>query len=413
VKYEKQLRELLYRLRTEGGSPARIAVAVAVGVYIGCSPFYGFHLLLCLVLARVLGLNRMLTYLASHISVPGIWPLLALAEIQIARRVRGLPAMSIRLESLRHLDVRQVGGDLLLGSVLVGVVLAVGFALPTYWLAVRRRREPEINALIEATAYHYLGAGMFHWEFVRGKLRHDPVYLHLLRHGVLPSGGCLLDLGCGRGIVFSALLTAQAQDERGKYPRDWPPPAHAHSFFGIEGNHKTAEVARLALGAAAHIETGDLAKVVLPAADAVLLLDVLHYLAPATQEELLARIAAILSPGGLLVLRDADAAGGWRFLATRIQERACALARRHWRQRFHYRSREEWNALLRRLGFEVADEPMAKGTPYSNVLITAHLGLKPQATGVSSSGREAVATHSAERMSARRSATPSGVRTAS
>jgi len=389
VKYEKQLRELLYRLRTEGGSPSRLAAAVGVGVFIGCSPFYGFHLLLCLVAARVLGLNRMLTYLASHISLPGVWPLLALAEIQIARRVRGLPAMSIRPEHLRHLNWRQLGGDLLLGSVLVGVVLAVAFALPTYWIARRRAREPEISALIEAAAYRYLGAGMFNWEFVRGKLRHDPVYFHLLRQGVLPAGGRLLDLGCGRGIVFSVLLTAQEQYERGIYPQQWEPPPRQLSFFGIEGNPKTAGVAQLALGAAAHVETGDLAKAALPAGDAVLLLDVLHYLPAAAQESLLARVAACLAPDGTLLVREADAGAGWRFTATRLQERACALARRHWRQRFHYRSREEWKALLRDAGFEIADQPMAAGTPYANVLITARLALKPQAGGDSPSGREA------------------------
>jgi O-methyltransferase involved in polyketide biosynthesis len=103
----------------------------------------------------------------------------------------------------------------------------------------------------------------------------------------------------------------------------------------------------------------------------VLLLDVLHYLPATAQEDLLRRVADTLEPGGLLLIRDADAAGGLRFLATRIQERTCALARRHWRQRFHYRSAEDWRGLLRGLGLEVDVAPMAEGTPYSNVLIAA------------------------------------------
>ncbi|HEX2643609.1 MAG TPA: hypothetical protein VHU81_11480, partial [Thermoanaerobaculia bacterium] len=100
-------------------------------------------------------------------------------------------------------------------------------------------------------------------------------------------------------------------------------------------------------------------------------LDVLHYLPAALQEDLLRRVAEALEPGGLLLIRDADAAGGLRFFATRIQERLCALARRHWRQRFHYRSAEDWRTLLGRLGLEVEVVPMAEGTPYSNVLIAA------------------------------------------
>ena len=377
MKLDRSLRELLYRLRTEGDSPARVAAAVGVGVFIGCSPFWGFHLLICLVVARILGLNRILTALASHISFPGFSLILIGVEVQIGRRLRGVPLLSIH--SFRPDDLwrlvwwKQFGGDLMVGSLIVGPILALAAALPTYRIALRRSREPERNALIEEAAYRYLGTGLWHWELVRGKLRYDPVYFSLLRSTALPDAGRLLDLGCGRGILFSLLLAARAQAVRGVYPAAWAPPPLHLSFSGIEKSAKTAEVAREALGAEAHIEVGDLGDLdmaVLPAADAVVLLDVLHYLPAAAQETLLTRAVAVLPPGGLLLIRDADAAGGWRFTATRIQERFSALARRHWRQRFHYRSRGEWRRLLEALGLTVSDAPMAEGTPYANVLLT-------------------------------------------
>lgn len=396
----RAFRELLYRLRTEGGTPGRIAAAVGVGVFIGCSPFYGLHLLLCIVIAKVFRLNRALTYVASHISLPGLMPVFLVLEVQIARWMRGAPLLSFHRGALfhgelphlhwrlflhgrllRHAVAALLAGfnwhlfvDAVVGSIPFGLVLAVAFAVPAYRFAVRRSLEPERTALIEETAYRYLASGMFHWEVVRGKLRHDPVYFHLLRQGVLssiPSSGRLLDLGSGRGILFALLLTARARAERGAHPAVWSPPPGDLVLHGIEGRPKMAAVARHALGAAAHIEVADLRTAPLPAADAVLLLDVLHYLPAAAQEDLLARIAAVLPPGGLLLIRDADAAGGRRFLATRIQERLCALGRRHWGQRFHYRSRGEWNRILEDLGFETADAPMAAGTPYANVLITA------------------------------------------
>ena len=381
-----RLRELLYRLRTEGGSPARVAAAVGVGVFIGCSPFWGFHFLICLVVARILGLNRILTALASHISFPGFSLILIGVEVQIARRLRGVPLLSIH--SFRPDDLwrlvwwKHFGGDLMVGSLVVGPILALAAAWPTYRIALRRSREPERNVLIEEAAYRYLGTGLLNWELVRGKLRYDPVYFSLLRGGALPDAGRLLDLGCGRGILFSLLLAARAQAVRGVYPTAWAPPPLHLSFTGIERSAKTADVAREALGAEAHIEVGDLGDLgdlgnlgnldtaILPAADAVVLLDVLHYLPAAAQETLLARAAAVLPPGGLLLIRDADAAGGWRFTATRIQERLSALARRHWRQRFHYRSRGEWRRLLEAQGLEVTDASMAAGTPYANVLVT-------------------------------------------
>lgn len=366
-----RLRELLYRLRTEGDTPRRQAGAVALGVVIGCSPFYGLHLALCLLFARLLRLNRGLTYLAAHVSVPGLWPLLVFGEIQVGRWLRGGGRLPFRPAELRRLDPWQFGVDLLVGSAIVGVALAVPLALLTYRTARARRKAPAVHDLIEATAYRYLGSGMFHWEFARGKLRHDPVYLRLLQRGLLPDeGGRLLDLGCGRGILLSLLATARERLGRGLYPQGWPPPSRLE-LAGIESSLQAATAARSALGAEADIQVADLRDAPLPPARAVLLLDVLHYLPAAAQEGLLARVAAALTPGGLLLIRDADAAGGWRFAATRIQERACALGRRHWKQRFHYRSAAQWRQLLESTGFRVEVEPMAEGTPYANVLLAA------------------------------------------
>ena len=375
MKANRALRELLYRLRTEGGTPGRVAGAVGVGVFIGCSPFYGFHLALCILCARIFRLNQLLTYLAAHISLPGLWPLLVLGEIETGRLLRGAPLLALRPSDLLHTDPWQFAADLLLGSAVVGAVLALAFALPTFHIARQRRKAPEVHTLLERTAYRYLDAGMFHWEFVRGKLRYDPVYVALLRSGALPPEGRLVDLGCGRGLLLALVRTAREQAEKGEYPEGWPPPP-CLDLHGIEGSQKIAEVALLALGDEARIDTADLCHVEVPPARVILLLDVLHYLPAAAQEDLLARIAAALESGGLLLLRDADADAGWRFTATRIQERACALARRHWRQRFHYRSQAEWMALLEKNGLAATAEPMAQGTPYGNVLIAGRkLGL--------------------------------------
>jgi uncharacterized protein (DUF2062 family) len=373
MKAAPKFRELLYRLRTEGDTPERQAGAVALGVVIGCSPFYGLHLPLCALFAKLLRLNIALTYLAAHVSLPGIWPLLVFAEIQVGHWLRGGGLLSIHPSQLRHMeDPWQFGIDLLLGSAVVGIGLAIPLALLTYRTAVKRRKEPAIRDLIEETAYRYLGSGMFHWEFVRGKLRHDPVYLQILRQGLLPSEGRLLDLGCGRGILLSLLLSARDRFHRGLYPEGWPPPP-VLDLHGIETGVKPARAAQAALGDQAKIDILDLRDSELPPSRVVLLLDVLHYLPAEAQEDLLRRIARALEPGGLLLIRDADAGAGWRFTATRIQERICALGRRHWKQRFHYRSAAEWSRLLEEIGFTVDLQPMGMGTPYGNVLLTGTL----------------------------------------
>jgi len=367
----REVQDVLYKMRTEGMSPGKQAAAVALGVFIGCSPLIGLHLALCLLFAKLFRLNVGLTYLAAHVSLPGITPFILLAEMETGRRLRGQSYLHIHVADLKELGLRQVGADLLIGSVVIGGVLAAGFGLLAWWLARRRQAHPELEALLEEAACPYLKPGIFDWEFVRGKLRHDPLYFSLLRRGFLPAEGTLLDLGCGRGIVFALVLAAHVQSAKGKYPEDWAPPPLHLAFHGIEGRPKVAEAAREALEGKAVIEDADLRTAGYPPADAILLLDVLHYLPAAEQEAVLAKAAAVLRPGGVLLLRDADAAAGWRFTATRLQERFSALLRRHWKQRFHFRSAAEWTQLLERLGLTVDLQPMGMGTPYANVLLAA------------------------------------------
>ena len=69
-------------------APAAKPTAVGVGVFIGCLPFYGFHLLLCWITGWLFGLNRLKIYLAANISNPLIAPLLIFSELQTGAWVR-------------------------------------------------------------------------------------------------------------------------------------------------------------------------------------------------------------------------------------------------------------------------------------------------------------------------------------
>lgn len=370
-KLSSVIAELHVQLRTEGRTPGEVALAVGLGVFIGCLPVYGLHWLLCIAAARLFRVSRIRTYLAANLSNPLVAPILLYLELGIGRWLFTGRWPELSLEGLRSFDALAVGRDLLIGSLVVGVVLAGLFGVLAFRLAKRSRRETFAEQLREATARKYLEVGISHWEFVRGKLRFDPVYRALLGSEALPREGRLLDIGCGRGILLTLLATARELRDSASPPEGWSIPSEELELFGIELRPKLAKVARAALGEAVRIESGDAADVPLPRADAIVLLDMLHYLSEEDQERLLERVGAALKPGGVVLVREADAGGGPRFQLTRTAERFCALARGHWRQRFHYRTAEEWGRLLQHHGLETVDRPMSTGTPYANRLIEA------------------------------------------
>ena len=364
--WQQRLRRTFYDLRREGEGTGREAAALGLGVFIGCTPFYGFHLLLCWVTGWLLRLNRLKMYLASNISIPLISPFLLFVELQTGAWVRRHDLHDLTLQTLRTTSPWTFGADLLVGSLIVGAVLGLTVAASTLATGGMREDDPVLAALWHRASDPYLATGIMPWEFARGKLRGDPVYRALLRPGVMAAGGTLVDLGCGTGLTLAMLREAVRMHAEGA-----PLPAVPGfaRLIGLELRPGAARIARQALGAEAEIFEGDARTFALPPSRTVLLLDVLHMMARADQERLLARVAAALEPGGTLIIREADAGGGLRFLAVRGGNRLKALATGNWRQRFAFRTHGEWTQLVTRLGLSVEAHGAGRGTPFANLLV--------------------------------------------
>lgn len=226
------------------------------------------------------------------------------------------------------------------------------------------------DTLHEAVVRRYAGSSRYVRRFVHHKLRLDPVFAGLLRGGWLPQRGRLYDLGCGYGILPALISAARDSHARGQWP-DWPAPPQDLEIHGIELDAGRARVAREALRGVARIEQGDARSVALGSCSAIVILDVLLYMEAREQERLLAAAAAALEPGGVLLMREADAAAGLPFHVTVWAERIASVAYARPRWRLRYRSANDWSRLLESLGFTVESEPMSRGTPFANVFHAA------------------------------------------
>ncbi len=228
--------------------------------------------------------------------------------------------------------------------------------------------------LVDEAAAPYRAAGPYAWHFARGKLRGDPVFSTILRHGLIPASADILDLGCGQGLLAAWLSAASRAHGTGEWPVDWAAPPRLARYRGIELNKKDVARARAGLPPHARAEQGDIRHADFGRANTVVLLDVLHYMDPVAQRAVLTRVRACLDPGGILLLRVGDAAAGLRAHLSQGVDRIVARLRGQASARLHCRPLSSWGRDLEALGFAVRTLPMSAGTPFANHLLVASAG---------------------------------------
>ena len=252
----KALRRTFYDLRTEGQGRGREACAIGVGLFIGCSPFYGFHLLLCWLVGRLLRLNRMKVYLAANVSNPIVAPLHPVRRAS-DRRVDPHRRISRAHARNRADDDAVAVRRSIFWSAALSSEACSGRSEESRrilrWVAAAR--DPFFDTLVRAAADRYVTTSITAWEFARGKLRGDPVYRDVLLGGWLPSGGRLLDIGCGQGLMLALLAEAERFERSGIDARQALP--RFERLVGVELRPHRARLARAALGSDAEIVESD------------------------------------------------------------------------------------------------------------------------------------------------------------
>src|SRR6478752_2636431 len=156
----RNLARIWRRLRGERQSPARVALAVALGLFIGCLPVYGLHFVLCLLVCLPFGLDLVLAYLVANISNPLVAPFLITLEVEIGSLVSTGRHAGFSLERARQTGILGFAFQAALGSIFVGAGLgALGSAI-AYLIARKRRASAAATATSESDAEDEIDAAM-------------------------------------------------------------------------------------------------------------------------------------------------------------------------------------------------------------------------------------------------------------
>ena len=115
-------------------SPWKVALALAVGVFLSFTPFWGFQTLLALALAWISGLNRAMTVAGTWLNLPWFAPFVYAGAVKLGAWF--LPDLS---------GLAGLSAWLMLGTTALGLA-AGGLTWVIAWAIIRARRARRARA---------------------------------------------------------------------------------------------------------------------------------------------------------------------------------------------------------------------------------------------------------------------------
>ena len=118
------------------------SAAIALGIFIGISPFWGFQTVLLFTFAALFRLNKVIAYLASNVSFPPFIPFVIYGSLKMGSYFVSNDAPLILDSSVTLDDIQKNATQYIVGSLILASVSALFFGLLSYLLltAFTRKR---------------------------------------------------------------------------------------------------------------------------------------------------------------------------------------------------------------------------------------------------------------------------------
>ena len=143
-----RIKETLKNLIRQHNSAQEIALGVSLGVFIAILPVYGLHTIMVIIAGiLVRRSNKIAILVGTNISIPPTFPFITWTGYDIGRLVlqNNYPPLSwIYFKQFSFQRIFEFYWPLFLGSVVLGIILAVIFYFVTFFLIKMWRRKRRI-----------------------------------------------------------------------------------------------------------------------------------------------------------------------------------------------------------------------------------------------------------------------------
>lgn len=113
-------------------SPRKKALSIALGVFVGLSPFWGLHTPIVIFMALALKLNKVIAFTASNISIPPFIPFVIYASLETGNFILGEKHSFSISEIHCNTDILNHIKAYIIGSFSLGIVAASLFGMLAY-----------------------------------------------------------------------------------------------------------------------------------------------------------------------------------------------------------------------------------------------------------------------------------------
>ena len=143
----KNVKEFVRKqLHENNESNAKIAFAVTLGVFMGVAPIWGYQMLIALALAHLLKLNKVITLVASNISIPPMIPFILYASFKTGELfINSAPLSLLDPRQLEFATIKEHLVQYLLGSITFGFGLAIIAGIVAYLMLLIFRKPVQVD----------------------------------------------------------------------------------------------------------------------------------------------------------------------------------------------------------------------------------------------------------------------------